>query len=117
MQFIDPIRIKEGTIYFHNAPKGCYIDVWIVAKAGSGYYDNAGNLQPALVDTKYAHYVANHYIQGDCPMGDELNTETAMEDDFPPYYAIWVEITTPNTDSTSNGYASLELFRQRTVII
>jgi len=117
MRFIDPIRIKEGAFYCFNTMMGTYIDVFIVAKAGSIYLKNDKTPAMAVEDTIIAKYVNNHFIQGDCPMGDELNTETAMENDFPTDYAIWFEVTAPILDNISNGSASLELHRERTIVL
>lgn len=117
LMYLDPIYIKEGTIYFHNAKKGSYFDMYIVAKAGSYYLDNNKVPQYAATDTPFAKYICKHFFAGDCAMGDELNTESATEDAFPTFYAIWVEVTVPDTDTDSYGYGELELYRERTMII
>lgn len=131
--FSDKIYIKEGTIYFHGAPKGQYLDLWVICKAG-GYYDDPNgeipgsllgldpdkNYTQASVDTPVTHYVNNQYMQGTCPMGDELNTEGASEAGLPKQqfgYVLWLEVTTPNSDSESNGYTSVELYRDRTTLL
>lgn len=114
--FIDAIHVKEGTFYFYNAPKGSYIDFYIVCPDGQYYKKNDGTLAQASGDTPIVHYVVCHQIQGDCPMGDELNTEAASSA-VPSNYKFWLEVTTPNTDTTSNGHASIEIYRERTVIL
>lgn len=131
--FSDKIYIKEGTLYFHSAPKGCYVDFYVVCKTGGIYEDPNGTipgsaigLDPskmytqATADTKVTHYVNYHHLQGDCPMGDELNTEGASEAGLPTQqqkYVLWIELTTPDTDSTSNGYLELEIYRMRTLLL
>lgn len=131
--FSEKVYIKEGTVYFFDTPKGAYLDMKLVCKTG-GYYADPNGVIPgsalgldadktytqATSDTPVVHYVNHHFIQGSVPMGDELNTEGASEEGLPPQqynYVVWVEITTPDTDSTSNGYAELELYRPRTVLL
>lgn len=115
-KFLDDIYVKEGTIYFHNTKKGSYIDLYVVCPNGQYYYDNNGDLQQATEDTIVSHYVIHSFIQGDCPMGDELNTESCSSK-IPSNYKFWLDITVPDTDSSSNGYVNLELYRERTVIL
>jgi len=131
--FIEVIYIKEGAIYFFDAKKGSYLDLYIVCKNG-GYYKDPNGATPASAlslpgddmytqatqDTPVIHYVNHHRIQGDVPMGDELNTEGASEDGLPPManeYYIWVEVTVPSSDVDSNGNAELELYRKRTILL
>lgn len=115
-QFIDTIYLKEGTLYFHNSLKGSYVDQYIICPTGYYYYKNDGTIAQATEDTVIAHYVNRHPIQGTCPMGDELNTETCSSA-IPSYYKFRLEITVPDTDSTSNGCAEAEIYRVRTVIL
>lgn len=131
--FSEKIYIKEGTLYFHNAPKGQYLDFWVICKTGGVYDDPNGTIPGSAIgldpdrmytqaqtDTVVTHYVNQQYMQGSCPMGDELNTEGASEAGLPTQmskYVLWCEITTPTTDITSNGYASIELYRPRSVLL
>jgi len=114
--FLDEVWIKEGSIYFHDAPKGCYLDFHVVCPAGSYYLKNDGTPALASVDTIIATYANRHRMSGDCAMGDELNTESASNK-IPAGMKFWVAITTPEADSTSYGYVSIELYRERTVIL
>jgi len=114
--FIDPMRIKEGAIYFQDAPKGCYLDMGVWCPEGSYYLDNNGTPNLATEDTLISHWVNKHFIVGDCSIGDELNTESASLE-IPAGYKFCVGITTPNSDNTSYGHVSLELYRKRTVIL
>lgn len=131
--FSEAIYIKEGTFYFHNAPKGCYIDFYIVCKAG-GYYKDPNGLingtalgldaedfySQAVEDTIITTYVNHHLIQGSVPMGDELNTEGASESSLPTQqqgYVLVLEVTTPSSDSVSNGSVEMEIYRERTILL
>jgi len=115
-KFLDSIWMKEGTLYFHNTKKRSYIDFYVVCPEGEYYYDNDGESQQATEDTPIISYGTHLYIQGDCPMGDELNTESCSEE-IKNNYKFWLDITVPNTDDDSNGYVILEVFRERTVIL
>jgi hypothetical protein len=117
LTFIDPIYIKEGTLYFHNAPKGCYGDCYVICPTGGWYYTNAGALVQAAEPTNILHYVNKHPMQGSVPMGDELNTEETQINPILPGYILRIEVTTPDSDVTSNGVVEFESFRGRTVIL
>jgi len=117
LTFLDSIWIKEGTLYFYDAPDGCYIDFWVVCPQGYPYYDRDGNLQYATAPTPISHYVNSHRMFGSCPMGDELNTEAANENAIPSIYQLWIEVTTPNADATGKGNSELELYRIRTCLL
>lgn len=116
-EFLDSIYVKEGTIYFHDAPKGSYVDFYVVCKAGNYYLKNDGTPALAAVDTKINHYVTAHPMTGSVPMGDELNTEQAMEQAITPGYMFRIEVTTLDTDSVSHGVIEIECYRERTIIL
>jgi len=116
-QFADNIWVKEGTVYFYNTPKGATIDFFVVCPAGQYYYDRNGTPQLASEDVVLSHYVVAHPMQDSAPMGDELNTEAATIDAVPPTYKFRIEVTTPDTDTQSNGYAELEVYRERSVLL
>ncbi|RLI54443.1 MAG: hypothetical protein DRP09_13040 [Candidatus Thorarchaeota archaeon] len=115
-KFLDSVWIKDGTVFFFNAKKGSYADIYIVCPAGYYYYDNNGVPHLATEDTPIAHYVSRYPIQGDCPMGDELNSETCSSE-IPNYYKFWLEITVPDSDTASNGAVVLEMYRRRTLVL
>jgi len=117
ISFLDPVWIKEGAIYFFDAPKGCYIDFWVVCPSGEYYKKNDGTPVLASQDTPIAHYVIHHHIAGEAPMGDELNAEAATFDPIPTNYELWLEITTPDTDESSYGHVSVEMYRERSVVL
>jgi len=115
LSFADPIRIKEGTLYWENAPFGTYVDFWVVCPDGEYYINrDTGNPTAASGDTPLVHYVNHHHLMGDCPMGDEMNTEAANEDPIPSNYELWVEITIDENNSACHGAGELEVYRIRT---
>jgi hypothetical protein len=114
--FIDPIYIKEGTLYWKDKLFGSYVDLYVVCKDTKYYLKNDGTPAQASGDTPVAHYLNHHFVMGDNVLGDELNTEAAS-DQISTDFKFWLEITVPDTDSTSKGFAELELYRTRTVIL
>ena len=114
-QFIDPIWIKEGTLYYFNKLKGSYGDCYLTCPAGGWYPLNDDTLVQASEDTPFVHYVIGHPMQDSVPMGDELNTEETQEDPLPAYYKLVLEITVPIADNLSNGCVEFELYRLRTM--
>jgi len=130
LEFIDPIYLKDGTLYFFDAPWGEYCDMQVVVPAGN-YYPNAHGSIPAsalglpgtdmysyaATDTVFVSYVNKQHMYGDCPMGDELNAEGAAVSAIPVGWYIVGHITTVSGDNTSKGYASFECYRHRTVLL
>ena len=117
VQFCDPVHIKEGTIYFHSAPKKSYLDFSIVCPSGNYYYDRDSNPQLADGDVTVVKYVNHHFFSGSCSMGDELNTESCSENTIPSNYYLRVDIYVPDSDNSSYGYGELELYRLRTCLL
>lgn len=117
IQFIDPIWIKEGSVYWSDSMKDCYLDMYIVCPPG-GYFIYLGQVKQNTTgqDLIIEHYVNKHPIQGSWVGGDEMNTETCSQA-MPTYLKIRMVMTVPIADVTSHGYVELETFRQRTVII
>lgn len=115
--FKDSIYVKEGTLYFHNGVKGSYLDFYILCPNGAYYLNRSGAPAQASGDVIIEHYLNHHPIQGSVPMGDELNTEAATVNAVPAGYIFRLEITVPDTDSTSNGVAELEIYRSRTYLL
>lgn len=117
IQFVDSIWIKDGTLYYKNVLKDSYIDMFVICPNG-GYYlyldelcqNTTGN--DLIID----HYLNQMPIQGDVPMGDELNTEVCSQE-LPNYLKFMFRVTVPISDTTSYGYGLFEVYRQRTVII
>ena len=130
VSFVCPVFLKDGTIYFFNAPWESYLRLDIMVPAG-GYYPNPSGSIPAVAlglssnkmyaqateDTVVQSYVGKHFIYGDCPMGDELNAEGATVDALPIGWYLRGLVVTPTSDTTSKGYASLEMYRCHSVIL
>jgi hypothetical protein len=122
--FNDPVYIKDGTMYFYDAPWGCYVSMYVTVPSGS-YYPNPYGSIPAtalgLTGTgKYAHasknvfyacYVQKQYMYTNCPMGDELNAEGCQVNALPTGWYVSALVVTPDSDTVSKGYGSLEMFR------
>jgi len=117
IEFLDGVYVKEGTLYFHSAKKGSYVNFDIVCPDGQYYYDRDLNPVQADGDVVVVRYVNRHYFYGDCPMGDELNTESATDNAIPANYHLCVSIFVPESDTDSYGYGELELYRERTILL
>lgn len=115
-RFIDPIYVKEGTLYYFNVLKGSICDMYVVCPAGQYYLSNNSVPRLASIDTSIAHYVVSHPLQGSIPMGDELNTE-ACSTQILANYKFWIDITVPEADNESNGAISIKIYRLRTEVL
>ncbi len=125
-----PVHIKDGAIYFFDAPWGQYMHMDIVVPTGH-YYPNPAGMIPASAlglpgkkmyaqateDTVFQRYVNRHYVYGNCPMGDELNAEGAAVEALPIGWKIRGLIVTPESDNVSKGYSSLEMYRCHTWLL
>lgn len=131
--FNNEVYLKDGTIYFFNAPWGAWADFYITVPSGL-YYPNPYGAIPASAlglpgndmyaqatsgDIYYQCYVNRHYMFGDCPMGDELNAEGAAVNGLPTNWKIVGHIHAPATASGTGfkGFASIECYRERTVVL
>lgn len=132
--FSDDIWVKEGTLYWENADKGSFLDMYVICKDGGYYIDPNGTIPASALgkdgddmytqasgsDVVVNHYVNHHLFFGSCNFGDEMNTEGAMEDALPKQqngYQIWIEITVPDVEIDCSGHIELELYRKRTVLL
>jgi hypothetical protein len=130
VNFICPVFLKDGTIYFFDAPWGSYVKMDIMVPTGH-YYPNPAGAIPASAlglpgnkmyaqateDTAIYTYIGKHFLYGDCPMGDELNAEGATVDALPIGWYIRGLIVTLNSDNISKGFASLEMYRCHSAIL
>lgn len=100
-KFSDPIQLKDGSVYWLNAIKGSYLDVYIYHPTYEQYIQ---------------HYVIGHRMLGDCSVGDELNTEAASEE-IPAGLEFHLFVTVPDTTGYTNfhGHVSVEANRETTV--
>jgi len=117
LQYLDPVYLKDGTIYYFDALKGSYADLYIVCPAGNYYYNNNYQVKLAQQDIKVKHFLIKHFFAGTNNLGDELNSEAAAEEAVPPNYQVWIEITVPAADNASYGWGELEFYRERSVIL
>jgi hypothetical protein len=130
LKFNDPIYLKDGTIYFFDAPWGAYCSMYIVVPAGNYYPNDYGSIPAsvlglpgtqmyayAAIDVYYANYVYFHYVYGSCPMGDELNAEGCQVEALPVGWILRGILCTLDSDNTSRGFASFELYRGRTIVL
>ena len=132
LTFNCPVYLKDGAIYFFDAPWGQVMHMDIVVPS-NGYYPNPEGQIPAVAlglpgtdmyaqapsgsNVVYQSYVHNHYVYGDCPMGDELNAEGCAVDALPIGWMLRGLIMTPESDDTSKGYASMEMYRCHTTLL
>jgi len=119
--FIDTVRLKEGTTYWENMPFGSYIDLCLAVPNGGFYYLNDGTLAQNTTgdNLRIARFVKSSPMMGDCPMGDELNTETSSFD-IPAGTVFGFTVTVPSSVSETDnchGAVQMELYRVRTVIL
>ncbi len=130
LAFNCPIYLKDGALYFYDAPWGCYLEMDIIVPNG-GYYPNPAGAIPASAlglpgtdmyaqasgNVSYQKYVNRHHIHGSCPMGDEMNAEGAAVNPVPVGWFVRGLIVTHENDNVSKGYGSFEMYRCHTVIL
>jgi hypothetical protein len=132
LTFNHEIYLKDGSIYFFNAPWGAFVDFYIAVPAG-GYFPNPYGSIPAsalgqpgdgmwsyaATDVLYQCYVNRHFMFGDCPMGDELNAEGAAINGLPVGWYLMGHIHAPATASGTGfkGFASIECYREKTIVL
>lgn len=130
LSFECPVYLKDGAIYFFDAPWGQVLHMDIVVPNG-GYYPNPAGQIPASAlglegnkmyaqasgNVTYQSYVQSHFVYGDCPMGDELNAEGCAVDALPIGWYLRGLIITPESDNVSKGYASMEMYRCHTTLL
>jgi hypothetical protein len=115
-QFMDPVYIKDGFIFFYDKIKGSYIDLHVVCPAGGYYYKNNGQPWMASEDMSIAHFVVHYPLVGSSNSGMKLQPETCSGQ-IPSTYKFWIDVTVPDTDSVSFGNVGMQIYRTRTVLI
>lgn len=122
--FNDFIYLKEGTIYYSNAPKGSWIDFQIICPAGQPYNRKVygtdpvlDNFQIASEDMVVSKYIVKYWAEGNIMIGDELNTEAASGTRIPPVYIWRAIITVPEVTGWQDfhGHWNLEIYRPSSV--
>jgi len=118
VKFSEGVYLKEGTLYFKDASFGSFIDLMIVCPQNQYYYDRDGNpVQAVEGPVVIQHYCSHLQMAGDCPMGDEFNSEGCTESAIPSDYEWWMFIVVPDADVSSQGYVELEMYRPRTCLL
>jgi len=130
IEFSCPVWLKDGTIYFFDAPWGCYISMFVSVPANNYYPNPAGPIPASALglsgkdmyaytdhDLPYQSYVRKHHMYQSCPMGDELNAEGAALNAVPIGWKLCGLVVTPDSDVTSKGFAGLELYRCHTILL
>jgi hypothetical protein len=130
LTFIDSTFLKDGTLYFFDAPWGCYTSMYITIPAGNYYPNPYGSIPAAALglsgsgmyayatkDVFYAAYVVKHFMYTNCPMGDEMNAEGSQVDATPPGWYVTALIFVPEGDNLFKGYGEFELYRLRSIIL
>ena len=132
LKFHCPVYLKDGTMYFYDAPWGCFARFEIAVPPNNYYPNPAGNIPAAALGLQnddrmfsfsgndivpYQVYVSYHRLHGSCPMGDELNAEGAAIDALPPGWYVRCRVFTLVSDNISKGHASLEMYRCHTLLL
>lgn len=123
--FCDWTFLKEGTLYFYNMPKGSYVNFTIVSPPGTVYFKKIATSDLTVLKEQlptnnkwitWMHWVINYGMEGSCPMGDELNTESAAENAAPSFFIWRAQICVPNITGyeDAHGHWSLEIYRMST---
>ena len=125
--FMDMIYPKEGKVCYHNAPKGSYIDMFLVCPSMMPYaiktIDSNGNVirsyRIATKETPFMNWICKYWVEGSSNSYDTLTTEGST--DYPALsYLIWrTEITSPDIPELSDFHGSwiLESYRPRSIYI
>jgi hypothetical protein len=127
IMFNEPVYLKDGTLYFFDAPWGSHCSMYVTVPSGN-YYPNPNGLIPAAMlglsgndmyayaskDVFYASFVRKQHMYTNCPMGDELNAEGSQVDPVPAGWYVTGLIVTPESDNVSKGYGSFEMYRSTT---
>lgn len=126
LTFHCPVYLKDGTMYFFNAPWGAKVRMEIAVPPGQYYPNPAGQIPAVALGLQnddrmfsnsgsdivtYQIYVPGHYMYGDCPMGDEFNAEGCAIDAIPPGWYARSLIFCPEGDTSFKGFGNLELYR------
>jgi len=129
--FAEPVYTKDGTLYFLDATYGSFLSMFITVPSGN-YYPNPSGPYPAAAlgltndDKMYAYaskdviyicYVNRQYMLGDCPMGDELNSEGVSVDPIPTGWYISGLIVTDEDNTSLKGHGTIEFYRESTSVL
>lgn len=115
-KFIDPIYLKDGTLYFSNAKKWSWVDMYIVVPPNNYYYNRDGSIAYATDYIPLVKYINHKIFVGTCLIGDEVHAEGCQANALPPGWEIWGDFTVPTSDVDSYGYSELQMYRVRSYL-
>lgn len=121
--FIDNVWLKEGTLYWENMPFGSFMELGFAVPNNGYYYANEGEYEGQLKqnltgNNLMVHRFAQSPMMGNCPMGDELNTEASSDSPVIPGTIGTILITVPDSvPSNAHCAVQIELYRERTIIL
>jgi hypothetical protein len=113
--FADPTHIKDGVIYFMNGALDAKVNVYALCPVNGVYKDDNKNLLVAQAEHIVGHYVVNHRLMGDSPMGHYFDVE-ARSGAMPAGYIVRCIIDAGSATNLKAVFR-LEINRQRTHVI
>ena len=132
LSFHCPIYMKDGSMYFFDAPWGSYVRMSVAIPPGQYYPNPAGQIPASALGlvnddrmfsnsgsdiVDYQIYVIKHYMYGSCPMGDEFNAEGAAIDALPHGWYIRALVFCPEGNTAFKGFGNIEMYRCHAVIL
>lgn len=124
-RFVDWVLLKEGAIYSFNMPKDSYVNMFVYVRPGDYYIhktiSKTGDVTevPKVAEetTIISRWISYLSMEGTIEVGDELNTESAMEKPTPDS-AIWAaDFYVPEVENweQAHGHWTLEIYRYKSV--
>lgn len=125
MEFTNPVYLKDGALFFFDAPWGAYVSMYIVVPSGT-YYPHpegtisasdlglSGNTMYAYSTKKvfYASYLNKHFVYKDCSRGVDLDAEGAQVEPVPSGWLIAGLVCCPEDNNTFKGFGLIEMYRK-----
>jgi hypothetical protein len=124
MKFTSPAYLKDGALFFFDAPWGAYASMYIVVPSGT-YYPHpdgeitasalglSGNTMYAYSTKKvfYASYLNKHFMYKDCARGVSMDAEGSQIDPVPSGWMIAGLVCCPEEDTLFKGFGLIEMYR------
>lgn len=124
MSFTSPTYLKDGALFFFDAPWGAYASMYIVVPAGT-YYPHPNGPIPASAlglpgDGKYAYstkkvfyasYLNKHFMYKECTRGVPMDAEGSQVDPVPSGWLIAGLVCCPEDDKAFKGFGLIEMYR------
>jgi len=125
VKFNCPVYLKDGKIWFYDAPWGQYISMDIAVPVNTYYPNPAGSIPASALGlsgsemyansggeiVSYLAYVQKQKLYRDCLMGDPINSEGASYNPLPVGWYVRIRVFTPDSDNVSKGHGRVEVFR------